>query len=186
MIRIEFELTRRDWELGTWIHRRRNPANRDPLRGLTTAGALAAAFGFLLWAKRPDGGGWVSPAALIAFGMFVPIRLILIRHAAAADAWAKSERQIQPTALALDDGGVRITSAHVDATYQWAEFERWAEGSSEFLLYRSAEQFYVIPKRAFANEADVAEFRRLLNEHVVDLGAAAERARGFPVLPAKR
>ena len=127
-MRIEFELNREDWDAAVWVHGRRGSAATDPTVAQGRAGCAAAALGLFLWVMRVDGGGWVAPAALVAFGLFVPARLITMRNAAHDNGWAGAGRLIRPTVWEFDDGGVRSSTGLWDATFRWAAFERFVEG----------------------------------------------------------
>jgi hypothetical protein len=175
-IQIEFELSREDWDEAVRLYARKREPRHNPMRMLTYVGCAATALGFLLLVRRPDGGGWVAPVALIVSGVFVPLRLNAIVHAQRDDAWAARERLIQPAIWVIDDAALHTTSAHWQATLKWSAFNRWLEGPTVFLLFSSAEDFRVFPKRAFADPDEIAAFRRLLDSHVVP-----DSTRGFPV-----
>jgi hypothetical protein len=186
-MRFEFQLTRDEWADASNLHRRRDPNARSNWgRPIQLACTASAVLGLFLLAKRVDGGGWLAPAALIAVGLFVPIRLILAAHAEQARVWQQIEPLLVPTAWDVDADGVRTTAPAWEIAYAWAAFTRWAEGHRLFLLYQTPDQFRVIPKRAFASEQDIADFRQLLAANIpgADL-READRAVGFPVLPPK-
>ncbi|MFN7926519.1 MAG: YcxB family protein [Blastocatellia bacterium] len=58
--------------------------------------------------------------------------------------------------------GIHYVMDHVESELDWRYFLRWAETNEGFLLIRAEDVFSLIPKRAFANQAQAEEFRRLL------------------------
>lgn len=105
-----------------------------------------------------------------------------MKHAQRDDAWSAQERLIQPVAWEFDEDAARATSAQWQATLNWSVFNRWVEGPTVFILFRSAEDFRVYPKRAFVSPEQVEQFRRLLELKVIPAST-----RGFPItrLPSK-
>src|SRR5258706_15570640 len=78
-IRLEFELSHEDWKEAVWLYHRKREPQHDPLKLLMYAGYAATALGFLLLVKRPDGGGWLAPVALVVVGLLIPLRLTAVK-----------------------------------------------------------------------------------------------------------
>jgi len=178
-IRLEFELSREDWKEAVWLYYRKREPQNDPLKLLMYVGYAATALGFLLLVKRPDGGGWLAPVVLVVVGLLIPLRLTAVKFSQQNDLWYESERLIQPTVWEFDDD-IRIASIHTQVIYQWGAFNRWVEGPTVILLYRTADQFHAIPKRAFTDPEQAAQLRRMLDERL------AAPVRGFPVRAADK
>ncbi|MEA2736362.1 MAG: YcxB-like protein [Humisphaera sp.] len=64
--------------------------------------------------------------------------------------------------------------------YQWPAVISFSEGNHVFVLSMSAVGFITIPKRAFADAAEIEAFRALLQSRTID-GEA--KAQGFNVMP---
>jgi hypothetical protein len=175
-IRIEFELSRGDWKEGLWLHRRKRESRHNPLTLLMKVGIAAAVLGILLLVKRFDGGGWVAPAALIAVGLFIPLRLNELRYGQERNAWAQAEPFIQPAVWEFDDAAIKTMSAQWHATMKWSFFKRWMEGPTVIVLFSSTDDFRIFPKRAFANPEQITNFRRLLESKIIPPSTG-----GFPV-----
>jgi hypothetical protein len=176
-VRIEFETTRDEVKEAAWVHWRRNPdSEKDRFQLLNLAGFGATALGLLLLTVRPDGGGRVAPIALIAIGLFIPLRQKAVMFAQNHEAWTRGERLLQPTVWEFADE-IQVTSPLYDITYRWGIFIRWIEGPKVFLLYQTIDHYRVIPKRAFKSEEEIDEFRQMLIENVVPPSS------GFPIRP---
>jgi hypothetical protein len=178
-IRIEFELSYEEWKEALWVYRRTSEATRDnPLQLLRSVGLGATVLGTLLLLKRFDGGGWVAPVALIALGLFIPLRLNELKYAQQKDWWKRIEPFIQPTVWEFDDAAACTMTAQWQATLTWSTFKRWAEGPRVILLFSSDDDFRTFPKRAFASAEQITEFRRLLESRII-----ARSTGGFPITP---
>jgi hypothetical protein len=178
-IKLNFELSREDWKEAVAIYHRRRASRHNLYWPLVYAGFAATALGFLLLVRRPDGGGWVGPVALMSIGLFVPLRLSAIRSAQVDEVWSQSERMIQPTAWELDDNGIRTTNPHRDVTYRWPAFSHWVEGTTVILLYQTADHILVIPKRVVAGPEQLSQLRQMLFDKIPG------EQRGFPVVPTR-
>jgi hypothetical protein len=178
-IRIEFELSRDEWKEALWIYHRTSQATRDnPLQLLRSVGLAATVLGVFLLLKRFDGGGWVAPVALIALGLFIPLRLNELKYAQQKDWWKRIEPFIQHTIWEFDDAAAHTMTAQWQATLKWSTFKRWAEGPRVILLFSSDDDFRIFPRRAFTNEQQISEFRRLLESRII-----ARSTGGFPITP---
>jgi hypothetical protein len=77
---------------------------------------------------------------------------------------------------------VIVSDAYVRTTSQWQAFEGFRETPNLFVLYTSPLAFLIVPKRAFADAAQMDAFRGLaLNR--VGKSSFLPQAGGFPVLP---
>lgn len=68
--------------------------------------------------------------------------------------------------LEFDDTGLRFKTATVDSKLAWNHFNRVIESDKVFLLIYGKMMYSVIPKRAFASEAEIDDFRQLLNRNI--------------------
>ena len=130
----------------------------------------------------PHSASSCSSNAPTAAGLFIPLRLNAMKHSQRDESWSAQERLIQPAVWEFDDTALHTISAQWQATVKWSAFNRWVEGPTVFLLFSSADDFRVFPKRAFANPEQIAEIRRLLDNKIIPASTG-----GFPVtqLPSK-
>ncbi|MGW8970761.1 YcxB family protein [Streptomyces platensis] len=80
-----------------------------------------------------------------------------------------SERQGDVRA-AVDDAGIRLTTAHSSATLDWHLYPRYVETSKLFVLLsadRTAVGVIVLPKRGVADPENVERLRAILGRHLV-------------------
>jgi hypothetical protein len=76
------------------------------------------------------------------------------------------ERVKKGISYAFSDGGIHVESAVAKADLKWEAIRQALETSSAFLLFPSANVAHTLPKRCYANAADLATMRELLRTHV--------------------
>jgi hypothetical protein len=58
-------------------------------------------------------------------------------------------------------------NTHSQGTTNWSLYKKYIESKTLFLLYQQTNLFVIIPKRAFVDEAQLNQFREILQEKVV-------------------
>jgi hypothetical protein len=79
--------------------------------------------------------------------------------------------------MTVSDDGITITEPLSRHEMKWFVFDRVTETQNLFLLYMSEHQFHIVPKRAFADAAQIDEFRAMIENRIT------RRPTAFPVLP---
>jgi len=67
--------------------------------------------------------------------------------------------QSEPTELRVRESGFTATANGAQSEVAWSRFVRLREAENHFLLYRSTDLYAIVPKRGFANQADIDMFR---------------------------
>jgi hypothetical protein len=65
-----------------------------------------------------------------------------------------------------DEEGFSQQTINTDLTVKWPALIKFKETRNLFLIYPSKHMCYLIPKRAFADESQVKEFRELLDRKI--------------------
>jgi YcxB-like protein len=65
-----------------------------------------------------------------------------------------------------DEEGFSLQTANSDASIKWPGLIEFRETRNLFLIYPSKRMYCLIPKRAFADESQVREFRELLDRKI--------------------
>lgn len=170
-IRLEFEVTRGDYAVAWGALLRTNRA--DAWRPMRILGMAAFVVGFLLIAgRRGDMGG----CCLILFGGCVIGWAVHGGHRAMLLGWGRYTQAMGVLTWEFDAGGARLTTPVSSATYRWEAFGRLADARGLFILYHRNGNAMIVPKRAFGNEAEQQEFRKLARANV------ARPVGGFPVV----
>jgi hypothetical protein len=166
VLTLEFELQLDEWKASYPLRQRTHPSSPRFLRQLRYIGYGSVALGVLLLATQDDHGGWIAPIALMAVGLFIPIRLTLAAFSDLSSQWRAAEHLLQPTRWEFSDHEIRVTSQLYTVTYRWEVFKSWTEGPTMFLIHQTQHAYEIMPKRAFASKDAVARFREILSEKI--------------------
>jgi hypothetical protein len=74
-----------------------------------------------------------------------------------------------PSHWSFSDELITLRTATGSAELSWVTFTRARETRELFLLYPQKNLAYPVPKRAFANEQEIAAFRELVRRHIQDV-----------------
>jgi hypothetical protein len=94
-------------------------------------------------------------------------------------AWEGQPSVARPKVFEITSAGVTIDEGVVKRAYAWLGFTRFLESSNLLILCPSDITFEVIPKRAFADAADLDAVRALLT---TEIRAPGEQPAAFPVV----
>jgi len=64
--------------------------------------------------------------------------------------------------LTFSDEGLKSEKATGNIESKWSSFKKFKETKNLFLTYQSKDMVGMVPKRAFSNPEDIAQFRNLL------------------------
>lgn len=64
--------------------------------------------------------------------------------------------------FAFDEAGVAVETARGNGRHPWSDFHKWTADRKFVLLYQSSVVFFLLPRRAFANDADWQGFQALV------------------------
>jgi hypothetical protein len=72
--------------------------------------------------------------------------------------------------------GIAFSTTGISSQVKWTTFRHHLESNTAFLLFLSPMSFYIVPKRAFASEEQLTQFRALLG----GIGRPASTAAPIP------
>ena len=99
-------------------------------------------------------------------GLFLTIGYPLLTSVSARAAFRKQPAMQKPASAAYSPEGLTMESALYTGETKWPAFVSYLETPRLFVLYHGPRAFRPIPKRAFTNDADLREFRALLEEKI--------------------
>jgi hypothetical protein len=120
-----------------------------------------------LWAFSAGGVAnfWLG-VALCGIASALPVLAAIFYFVLPRTMIAGYERLRDEYQLTFSNDGVRFRTKGVDSRIDWCFYKSAAVMREFYLLYYSRRQFTVIPKRAFANPADMQALDALLAAHV--------------------
>jgi hypothetical protein len=80
----------------------------------------------------------------------------------------------------ISDAGIKTDNGTTSSEMKWTAFRSFLDQPTLFMLYPSEFSFHMVPKRAFADDAQVEEFRDLLHGHI------QPQTQAFPVIPSAK
>lgn len=151
---LEFEYSAEDWRQSTLSLMRRRP-----MYWVFCAWFALAAIACIVF--------WRGPLSLppIIVGLFFSVYLPIVGPRKAAKLSLLTPNTQGTMHFEIGVEGVRIHNACFDGLYAWAAFVDIAEVNSGFILYVGPAVYWLIPKRVFADEAQIDQFRSLASQY---------------------
>jgi YcxB-like protein len=106
---------------------------------------------------------------LFAYGPLLTIWLDLFYKIRLTRAFKTQSSLNEKFAFTFDEEGTYYKRALSSSQQKWAFYHSMLEGQNVFLLFINKKTYYVIPKRCFANEDEIASFRNLAKSKIWDL-----------------
>ncbi|WP_165235176.1 YcxB family protein [Aquisphaera insulae] len=116
-------------------------------------------------ASRPAPNAVHSGATiLLVFGLpFLLFLAVFGVMLAAVHNWLTRSRGVEPQELSLSAESIDVRGAGGGGQFSWSVFDRFKETPRSFILWkRGASDWMILPKRAFATEADKSTCREIL------------------------
>ncbi len=109
---------------------------------------------------------WFVLAPLEWFNV-LSIEPLTVRHV-----FKRSAKFQERTTLAFSEERIHYRTPSIDSTIDWSLFTGLIEDDALFLLlYNAPRRYAIVPKRAFASEEAIAEFRELARKKVAPVSA---------------
>lgn len=109
-------------------------------------------------------GGWHFTITLtLVLGFMGIVRARMSRARRAYRAMQEWQRQVR---FEFTDSSLRVRTERSSNELAWGLYGEWLESPGAFYVKQPGGQFVIIPKRAFENEAEIAQAHELLRTHV--------------------
>jgi len=97
----------------------------------------------------------------LAIGIIIVIGLPLIRRLSWKRKWEREPLYRSEHEVSYSEEGIRFLMGHVESNLDWKYYQRMLESPEGFLLIYGDDAFNLLPKRAFANDEMINQFRKL-------------------------
>jgi hypothetical protein len=124
----------------------------------------------------------VTVAPWIVLIGFMQVLGVLQRRGKSFGPWRTNAAWQRPKSVTMDGSGLRLRDALYYFEFEWPYFKRVRETRNLLVLIGEGGMQYLIPKRAFADPADIEHCRSLLQNRVPHTRFLV-RPMGFAVLP---
>lgn len=160
---IQGTFTERDLRDAGWT-------NLRPRRSLAVVGIiLVALFCWVLWyaffGSRPFEPWWMRWLMLAIAAYFVVLFAIWIPYKVRRTYRQRKDLQ-RPCTYLPSDSGLGAETEGAQGVKPWADYLKWKEGRSSFLLYMSDHMFQIVPKHFFSSAEELDAFRNLVKRKV--------------------
>jgi hypothetical protein len=118
-----------------------------------------AAFGYVQ--ERDSGQRLAYIPLAVFFVLWISCAIALPLHAARSRL-ASQQWLIEPLTFTFGADGIQIASDSVFSEFTWSAIKEICETRSLFLLYRTERSAFTIPKRLFANAAEIEAWKGLV------------------------
>jgi YcxB-like protein len=160
-MRLEYQLTTADLREGLRLHK----PDLGPTRvvGILACLTLIGLGGLLHLVPGP-------PAAIADLRMYSSVSLwlgtalllmILTQTWTLQSGLRRRAACEERTQVIVGEDGLHAEARGARSTIEWKRICRFRESSGHFLLYHTPEQYFILPKRAFVAEEEVAAFREM-------------------------
>lgn len=158
-VAIAFQYTEAEYTDAVRLYHRRT--GRGPGRKMDVLVAVATfALGAFMWVQ--DGYAPLRLALMVLSVLFLGILAAL--HWVVPRIWFRRDPKFQDAyELRFDEKGLYFNTRNMDSTIGWEFYQQVIEDGKFFLLVFGKNQFTVVPKRAFASEAEIERFRSLVS-----------------------
>ena len=153
MIRVRFSLSWKEYYAARSFLLRKHGIGSDKIFG--SALLLLAA---VMWFATGDGP--YSLAALVG-GLLLLGGPPLMRRLELKRKWAREPFHQTEHVITFEEDGINYAQGRVISHLDWQYYESMIESRDGFLLIYGEDIFSLIPKRAFADEQTMSEFRAL-------------------------
>ena len=99
---------------------------------------------------------------LIVLSIFLLLVQLVIPSLVFARLYRRNSRMFGMRTVTVSDTGIVSDHQLGHSESAWSMYEKFRETQKLFLLYQSADLIGILPKRAFANPAELQQFRALI------------------------
>jgi hypothetical protein len=157
-VQLQYQITLAEFKEMAWLR------HRSSLRWMIGLcfGALVFIAGATLFALGDRGLSLVlillSPLQVVVFTI---VSSLTIRWT-----FRRNSRMFGPRTVTIDETGISSDHALGHNEAKWSSYQDFKETKNLFLLYHSADLIGILPKRAFASQAELEQFRALVTSKI--------------------
>ncbi|HEV8494064.1 MAG TPA: YcxB family protein [Candidatus Angelobacter sp.] len=157
-MQLKYEITFPEFREMAWLR------HRSSIRWITgiCLSILGLALGLVFFVYTDH---WLG-IFLIAASVFLLLVQLIVPSLAFARVYRRNSRLFGMRTVTVSDTGIVSDHQLGHTESAWNMYEKFRETPRLFLLYQTSDIVGIVPKRAFANSADLEQFRRLIASKV--------------------
>jgi hypothetical protein len=157
-VQLKYEITFPEFREMAWLR------HRSSIRWITgiCLSILGLALGLVFFVYTDH---WLG-IFLIAASVFLLLVQLIVPSLAFARVYRRNSRLFGMRTVTVSDTGIVSDHQLGHTESAWNMYEKFRETPRLFLLYQTSDIVGIVPKRAFANSADLEQFRRLIASKV--------------------
>jgi hypothetical protein len=164
-VEVTYELTQKDFYDSFIAHRNRGALSKWAFRLLGAFAILFFGLGLLAVMIRHNSQPWTDFATWNVLAILWAGVVWILPWWNARNQFLKQPKAKGTRTMVMDDDGIRLQWSGGSAETEWANYVRWLECDTEFLLYTSPACFNILPKRALLPE-QASEIRTRLAQNI--------------------
>jgi len=157
-VTLNYQLTLDDYLEATRFHSKSKPIEYYGMQFLGWFGLIVGVF-LLAVGTVKDLTGYVVGALSLLGGAYIVLAFTVLRKYLHERRLKRFPSFLLPIVLKVSATQLSFQTAEEGTQFGWKKYKKSLEAENLFLLYRSDKAFQLVPKRAFANEADLEQFR---------------------------
>ena len=158
-VQLKYEITLPEFREMAWLR------HRSSIRWIIgiCMGMIGLGLGFVLYVYVDHCLGLILDCW---FSIFLLLLQLVIPSLVFRRVYRRNIRMFGTRTVTISDTGIVADHqlGHVEST--WNMYEKFRETQKLFLLYQGADLIGIVPKRAFANPADLQQFRALITSNI--------------------
>ena len=157
-MQLKYEITFPEFREMAWLR------HRSSIRWII--GICVGIIGLLLGSVIYSYSDHVLGLILVAFSIFLLLLQLGIPSLVFARIYRRNSRMFGLRTVTISDTGIVSDHQLGHTESAWNMYEKFRETQKLFLLYQSTDIIGIVPKRVFANPADLQQFRALIASKV--------------------
>jgi YcxB-like protein len=157
-VQLKYEITLPEFMEMAWLR------HRSSIRWII--GICVGVVGLLMGAVFYVDANPVVGMILIAFSIFLLLMQFVIPSLVFRRMYQRNPRMFGMRTVNINDTGIVADHQLGHTESAWSMYEKFRETQKLFLLYQTTDVIGILPKRAFADVADIEQFRTLIASKV--------------------
>jgi hypothetical protein len=153
-VQLKYEITLPEFREMAWLR------HRSSIRWIIgiCVGVMGLLLGSVFYVYSDHSLGLI----LVAFSIFLLLMQLVIPSLVFRRAYQRNGRMVSMRTVTISDTGIVSDHPLGHSESAWGMYEKFRETEKSFLLYQTTDVIGILPKRAFANPADIQQFRALI------------------------